>query len=73
MLLKELDSDSSTEPQQARLDMRKTENGHMRVPLYCSKLTLIEDIIDGLENAPETLIRLLKGDNRGKRMIRVRA
>lgn len=35
------------------------------------KLNVIEDIVDGLENAPSALIGLLKGDNRGKRMVRV--
>ncbi|MHA7901598.1 MAG: NADP-dependent oxidoreductase [Henriciella sp.] len=35
------------------------------------QLTVIEDIIDGLENAPRALIGLLNGENRGKRMIRV--
>jgi NADPH-dependent curcumin reductase CurA len=34
-------------------------------------LTLFEDIIEGLENAPAGLIGLLAGENRGKRMIRV--
>ena len=37
------------------------------------KLTVIEDIIDGIEYAPEAHFGLLKGENRGKRMIRVRA
>jgi NADPH-dependent curcumin reductase CurA len=35
------------------------------------QLKVIEDIIDGLENAPSGLIGLLAGENRGKRMIRV--
>ncbi|MAQ10384.1 MAG: NADP-dependent oxidoreductase [Gammaproteobacteria bacterium] len=35
------------------------------------QLKVVEDIIDGLENAPRGLIGLLAGDNRGKRMIRV--
>jgi NADPH-dependent curcumin reductase CurA len=30
-----------------------------------------EDITDGLENAPRELIRLLKGENLGKKIIRV--
>ncbi len=34
-------------------------------------LTVVEDVIDGLENAPRGLIGLLAGENRGKRMIRV--
>ncbi len=35
------------------------------------KLKVVEDIIDGLENAPKALIGLLHGENIGKRMIRV--
>jgi hypothetical protein len=31
-----------------------------------------EDIIEGLENTPTALIGLLNGDNRGKRMVKVR-
>lgn len=36
------------------------------------QLKVKEDIIDGLENTPAALIGLLHGENRGKRMIRVR-
>ena len=36
------------------------------------QLKVQEDIIDGLENTPAALIGLLNGDNRGKRMVRVR-
>lgn len=36
------------------------------------QLKVQEDIIDGLENTPAALIGLLAGDNRGKRMIKVR-
>ncbi len=32
-----------------------------------------EDIVEGLENAPKALIGLLKGDNKGKRLVRVSA
>jgi NADPH-dependent curcumin reductase CurA len=35
------------------------------------QLKVVEDVIDGLENAPVGLIGLLAGANRGKRMIRV--
>ncbi len=35
------------------------------------KLKVVEDVIDGLDNAPAGLVGLLAGDNRGKRMIRV--
>ncbi len=37
------------------------------------ELVVVEDVIEGLENAPNGLIGLLAGDNRGKRMIRVGA
>ena len=35
------------------------------------QIKVTEDIVDGLENAPNALIGLLAGDNRGKRMVRV--
>jgi len=35
------------------------------------QLKVIEDVVDGLENAPAGLIGLLAGENRGKRMVRV--
>lgn len=35
------------------------------------QIKVVEDIVDGLENAPGALIGLLNGDNRGKRMVRV--
>lgn len=35
------------------------------------RLKVIEDIVDGLENAPSALIGLLNGENRGKRMVQV--
>jgi len=35
------------------------------------KLKVVDDIVDGLENAPAALIGLLAGKNRGKRMVRV--
>ncbi len=35
------------------------------------KIKVVEDIVDGIENAPGALIGLLKGENRGKRMVRV--
>ena len=39
--------------------------------LASGRLRVVEDVIDGLENAPRGLIGLLAGENRGKRMIRV--
>ncbi|WP_380057340.1 NADP-dependent oxidoreductase [Falsihalocynthiibacter sp. SS001] len=35
------------------------------------KIQYKEDLIDGLENAPEAFVGLLKGENNGKRVIRV--
>ena len=35
------------------------------------RLKVVEDVIDGLDNAPAGLVGLLAGENRGKRMIRV--
>jgi len=35
------------------------------------KLKVQEDVIEGLENAPQALIGLLAGENRGKRMVKV--
>jgi len=39
--------------------------------LQRGEIKVVEDILDGLENAPRGLIGLLAGENRGKRMIRV--
>lgn len=35
------------------------------------QIKVIEDIVEGLENAPAALIGLLAGENKGKRMVRV--
>lgn len=35
------------------------------------RVKVIEDVVEGIENAPAALIGLLAGDNRGKRMVRV--
>ena len=35
------------------------------------QIKVVEDIVEGLENAPGALIGLLAGENRGKRMVRV--
>lgn len=37
------------------------------------KIKVVEDVVEGLENAPQALTGLLAGDNRGKRMVRVAA
>lgn len=35
------------------------------------KLTYREDIMDGLENTPKAFIRMLKGENKGKQLVKV--
>jgi len=35
------------------------------------EIRVVEDVIEGLENAPRGLVGLLAGENRGKRMVRV--
>lgn len=40
--------------------------------IECGKIRYREEIIDGLENAPRAFIGLLRGENFGKRVIRVR-
>lgn len=35
------------------------------------QLQVLEDVVDGLEHAPEALVGILRGDNVGKRMVRV--
>jgi NADPH-dependent curcumin reductase CurA len=37
------------------------------------QIKVFEDIVEGLENAPQALIGLLNGDNKGKRLVRVAA
>ena len=37
------------------------------------QIKVFEDIVEGLENAPQALIGLLAGDNKGKRLVRVAA
>ncbi len=39
--------------------------------LHEGKLRFAEDIVDGLENAPAALVRLLAGGNRGKMLVKV--
>ena len=43
----------------------------LRAWLESGQIKVVEDIVDGLENAPKALIGLLHGGNRGKRMVRV--
>ncbi len=41
--------------------------------VQAGQIKVVEDIVEGLENAPAALIGLLAGNNRGKRMVRVSA
>lgn len=43
----------------------------LREGVEAGRITVVEDIVDGLEHAPAALIGLLAGENRGKRMVRV--
>jgi NADPH-dependent curcumin reductase CurA len=55
--------DFAAEDEKALSDLRKwVDEG---------KIKIVDDIVDGLENAPRALIGLLAGENRGKRMVRV--
>ena len=44
---------------------------HMKKLLNEGKMTIIEDITEGLQSAPEVLVNLLNGKNFGKSMVRV--
>ena len=35
------------------------------------KLNYREDILDGLENTPKAFMRMLKGENKGKQLVKV--
>ena len=35
------------------------------------KLKYREDIVEGLENTPKSFIRMLKGENKGKQLVKV--
>ena len=43
----------------------------LRCWVESGQICVVEDIIDGLENAPAALTGLLAGQNHGKRMVRV--
>jgi len=53
-------------------DEASTALADLRAWATSGQLKVQEDIIDGLENLPAALIGLLAGENRGKRMVRVR-
>jgi len=44
---------------------------HMKKLLNEGKITIVEDITEGLQSAPEALVNLLNGKNFGKSMVRV--
>ncbi len=52
-------------------DQRDAALADLKSWVDAGKLTVQEDIVDGLENTPQALIGLLAGANRGKRMVRV--
>lgn len=43
----------------------------MQTWVASGQIKVFEDIVEGLENAPQALIGLLNGDNKGKRLVRV--
>jgi NADPH-dependent curcumin reductase CurA len=51
---------------------RETALADLQGWVASGQLKVQEDIVDGLENTPAALIGLLAGDNRGKRMVKVR-
>ena len=54
------------------MDKRDAALAELKSLVDSGKLKVQEDIIDGLENTPDALIGLLAGENRGKRMIRLK-
>jgi NADPH-dependent curcumin reductase CurA len=53
-------------------DRREAALKDLQAWVASGRLKVQEDIIDGIENTPAALIGLLNGENRGKRMIKVR-
>jgi NADPH-dependent curcumin reductase CurA len=53
-------------------DQREKALADLQGWVASGQLKVQEDIVDGLENTPAALIGLLAGDNRGKRMVKVR-
>lgn len=52
-------------------DQDATAERALRHWVGTGQIKVIEDVVEGLENAPAALIGLLAGENRGKRMVRV--
>ncbi|MFL5298006.1 MAG: NADP-dependent oxidoreductase [Phenylobacterium sp.] len=53
-------------------DQREKALADLRSWVESGQLKVKEDIVEGLENTPGALIGLLAGENRGKRMVKVR-
>ena len=53
----------------ARLGKGKTYGGGGRSPSH--RIKAIVDVVDGLDKAPEALVGLFEGRNRGKMAVRV--
>jgi len=53
-------------------DQREAALKDLQAWVASGQLKVQEDIVDGLENTPAALIGLLAGENRGKRMVKVR-
>jgi len=53
-------------------DQREAALNELQAWVASGQLKVQEDIIEGLENTPAALIGLLNGENRGKRMVKVR-
>jgi NADPH-dependent curcumin reductase CurA len=54
-------------------DPALVEEGQLKLSQWVDdgSLTVVEDVVEGLENAPAGLVGLLAGENFGKRMVRV--
>ncbi|MDP3852652.1 NADP-dependent oxidoreductase [Phenylobacterium sp.] len=52
-------------------DKRDEALAELKSWVETGKLKVLEDVIEGLENAPAALVGLLAGENRGKRMVKV--
>ena len=55
------------------LDRAETARAELAAWLKAGKLHYREEVVDGLDQAPAALVRLLAGDNRGKVLVRVGA
>jgi len=53
-------------------DGRAAALAQLKAWVDCGQLKVPEDVIDGFEHLPRALIGLLAGENRGKRMVKVR-